>query len=155
MTRQARASDRARLARCRRHGSFPIKQGQGPWDPLGLTCLEVGIAALVASAGTRTSCGDWRSLSAHQRGLDLLQPESRVHVVADRGRCGEMLAGLLALTRTTAVDLAEADAALGGERAHAKVASECQGLARLRDRDRQATPSNMCRQLIAAARDYP
>jgi hypothetical protein len=51
--------------------------------------------------------------------------------------------------------LAEADAALGGERAHAKVASECQGLARLRDRDRQATPSNMCRQLNAAARDYP
>src|SRR5262245_20981814 len=58
----------------------------------------------------------------------LLQPVRHAHLAVHRRRGGEMLLRLLALARA-AVELAEAEVAVGDEGAHGEVTSECQCLA--------------------------
>src|SRR6266508_2222821 len=60
--------------------------------------------------------------------LRLLQPEPHVHLAVHRRRGGEVPLRLLALARST-VERAEAEMAVGGERAHAAGVGECQRLA--------------------------
>src|SRR6266496_2594939 len=50
--------------------------------------------------------------------LRLLQPEAHVHLAVHRRRGGKVLASLVLLARAT-VELAEAEVAVGDERAHA------------------------------------
>jgi hypothetical protein len=57
--------------------------------------------------------------------LRLLQPVRHPHLAVHRRRGGEMLLRLLALTRAP-VELAEAEVAVGDERAHAELLSECE-----------------------------
>ncbi len=53
-------------------------------------------------------------------GFGLLQIELHVHLAVHRGGGGEVLTGLLALARAP-VELAEAEVAVGDERAHAEL----------------------------------
>src|SRR5258708_32723435 len=57
-------------------------------------------------------------ISAARLDLRLLQPKRHVHVVIHRGRGAEMVARLVAFARAP-VELAEAEMAVGDERAHA------------------------------------
>src|SRR6266566_526280 len=71
--------------------------------------------------------------------LRLLQPEPHVYLAVHRRRGGEVLLRLLSLA-CAPVELAEAEVAVGDERAHAELLGEGQRLAivRLRDIDLEA-----------------
>ena len=56
--------------------------------------------------------------------IERLQPEPHVHLAVQRGRGGEVLAGLLARAGAPA-ELAEAEVAAGDEWAHAELGGEC------------------------------
>ena len=66
--------------------------------------------------------------SSFSADLRLLQPEPHVHLAVHRRRGGEVLLRLLALARAP-VELAEAEVAVGDERAHAARLGESQCLA--------------------------
>src|SRR5262249_19390517 len=58
--------------------------------------------------------------------LRLLQPVRHPHLAVHRRRGGEILLRLLARTRAP-VELAEAEVAVGDERAHVQLGSQCEG----------------------------
>src|SRR5262249_48350551 len=76
------------------------------------------IKPLVASAVQRNVCTRPGLSQSFQRLLRLIEPECHAHVTVHRGRGGEMLLCQRALARAP-VELAEAEVAVGGERAHA------------------------------------
>ena len=63
----------------------------------------------------------------HLMALRLLQPEAHVHLAIHRRRRGEVLLRLLTLAHAS-VELAEAEVAVGDDRAHAQLNGEGHGL---------------------------
>src|SRR5215467_5694948 len=112
--------------------------GNPPGDRLGeadrLSKRLLGTPRDGQNGGPSASTGGWRwstdgtsSADLLNLRLRLLQPVRHVHFAIHRCRGGEVLLGLLALAGAS-VELAEAEVAVGDERAHAELVGERQRL---------------------------
>ena len=106
----------ARFTVMKEIGHFPMSENPEQFRKYLAPVLdEIRLAGALTAAGNVAHCRLLR--------LGLLQPEAHAHVAVHRRRGGEVLAGLLALARAP-VELAEAEVAVGDERAHLELLGE-------------------------------